>query len=94
VTGIGALAAIGALGGEIAAEAVAVGLAALWGVGGVRAAAAASRRARRGDGSDQATLAEVLVLPTAFWSATMVVMALVLGFGAALLIGPAITSAG
>ncbi len=81
----------GAAGGDDVAAAVAVGIGALWAVGGVRAAASAAPRTRRGDGSDQATLAQVLWLPVGFWSATMVVMAAVTTLGAAVLVAPAIT---
>lgn len=89
---LAAAAAFGAAQGGVGAEAVAVGIAALWAVGGVRAAASAAPRTRRGDGSDQATLAHVLWLPVAFWSATMVVMAAVTTIGAAVLIAPAFGS--
>ncbi len=87
VAGAGA----GAVAGSTVAEAVAVGGATLLAVGGVRAAAAAAPRATRGDGSDQATLAAVLWLPVAFWSATMVVMAVALALGAAGLVAPALS---
>jgi hypothetical protein len=83
--------AAGAVGGDTAAEAVAVGIAALWAVGGIRAASSAAPRTRRGDGSDQATLAQVLWLPVGFWSATMVVMAVVTTLAAAALVAPAVT---
>lgn len=86
---IGAAGAGAATGDEVAV-AVAVGLAALWGVGGIRAAASAAPRARRGDGSDQATLASMLWLPVGFWSATMVVMAVALAAGAVVLVLPAV----
>ncbi len=88
---VGVVAGAGAWAGGTTATAVSVGLATLWGVGGVRAAAAAAPRARRGDGSDQATLAENLFLPVAFWSATMVVMAVALAAGAAALVVPAVS---
>jgi len=83
--------AAGAVGGDTTAEAVAVGIAALWAVGGIRAAASAAPRTRRGDGSDQATLAQVLWLPVGFWSATMVVMAVVTTLAAVALVAPAVT---
>jgi hypothetical protein len=89
---LAAACAAGAAGGDATASAVAVGIAALWAVGGVRAAASAAPRTRRGDGSDQATLAHHLWLPVAFWSATMVVMAAASTVGAAVLIAPALTS--
>jgi hypothetical protein len=88
---LGAGAAIGATSGDTVAEAVAVGVAALWAVGGVRAAASAAPRTRRGDGSDQATLAEVLWLPVGFWSATMVVTAAATTLAAAVIAAPAVT---
>ena len=88
---LAAVAAGGAGAGDDPAQAVAVGIAALWAVGGIRAAASAAPRTRRGDGSDQATLAQVLWLPVGFWSATMVVMAVALGAAAAALIAPAVT---
>ncbi len=88
---LAAAAAFGAAGDGPTARAVAVGIAALWAFGGVRAAAAAAPRTRRGDGSDQATLAQVLWLPVGFWSATMVVMAAATTVGAAVLVAPAIT---
>jgi len=88
---LGAAAAVGAAGGDPAAASVAVGIAALLGVGGVRAAAAAAPRTRRGDGSDQATLAQVLWLPVGVWSATMVVTAVATAAAAAALVAPAVT---
>jgi hypothetical protein len=90
--GLGAAAALAATRGDATATAVAVGIAALLAVGGVRAAAAAAPRTRRGDGSDQATLAQVLWLPVAFWSATMVVTAAVATLAAAVLVAPALTT--
>lgn len=90
VVAVGGAAGLGAWAGDTAAEAVAVGLGALWALGGIRAAAAAAPRTRRGDGSDQATLAENLFLPVAFWSASMVAMAVVLAVGAGLLVVPAV----
>ena len=81
----------GAVAGDAVAGPVAVGIAALWAVGGIRAAAAAAPRTRRGDGSDQATLAQVLWLPVGFWSATMVVMAGATTLAAAVLVAPTIT---
>jgi len=71
----GATAAAGAALGDQAAPLVGCGIAALWAVGGLRTAVTTGLRARRGDGSDQATLATVLWLPVAFWSVTMVVVA-------------------
>ena len=68
-----------------------MGIAALWAVGGIRAAASAAPRTQRGDGSDQATLAQVLWLPVGFWSATMVVMAVVTTLAAVALVVPAVT---
>jgi hypothetical protein len=88
---LAAAGAAGAASGDATAEAVAVGIAALWAVGGVRAAASAAPRTRRGDGSDQATLAEMLWLPVGFWSATMVVMAAAATLGAVVLALPAVT---
>ncbi|HEV7720675.1 MAG TPA: M50 family metallopeptidase [Iamia sp.] len=88
---LAAAGAAGAASGDATAEAVAVGIAALWAVGGIRAAASAAPRTRRGDGSDQATLAQVLWLPVGFWSATMVVMAVVTTLAAVALVAPAVT---
>ncbi|HEX7132902.1 MAG TPA: M50 family metallopeptidase [Iamia sp.] len=88
---LAAACAAGAATDDTVATAVAVGVAALWAVGGVRAAASAAPRTRRGDGSDQATLADVLWLPVGFWSATMVVMAAATTLGAAVLVAPAVT---
>ena len=88
---LAAAAGAGAVGGDAVAAPVAVGIAALWAVGGIRAAAAAAPRTRRGDGSDQATLAQVLWLPVGFWSATMVVMAGATTLAAAVLVAPTIT---
>lgn len=88
---LAAAAGAGAVAGDDVAVAVAVGIAALWAVGGIRAAAAAAPRTRRGDGSDQATLAQVLWLPVGFWSATMVVMAGATTLAAAVLVAPTIT---
>jgi hypothetical protein len=87
---LAATAGIGAASGDAVATAVAVGIAATWAVGGIRAAASAAPRTRRGDGSDQATLAQVLWLPVGFWSATMVVMAAATTLGAAVLVAPAV----
>lgn len=88
---LAAAAGAGAASGDEVAVAVAVGIAALWAVGGIRAAASAAPRTRRGDGSDQATLAQHLWLPVGFWSATMVVMAVATTLGAAVLAAPAVT---
>ena len=80
----------GAMSGDAVAQALAVGVATLWAVGGIRAAASAAPRTRRGDGSDQATLAEMLWLPVGFWSATMVVMAATCTLAAAVIAAPAV----
>ncbi|HEU5150050.1 MAG TPA: M50 family metallopeptidase [Iamia sp.] len=88
---LAAAAGAGAASGDDVAAAVAVGIAAVWAVGGVRAAASAAPRTRRGDGSDQATLAQVLWLPVGFWSATMVVMAAATTLATAVLVAPTIT---
>lgn len=91
VVALAGAAGAGAVAGGSVAAAVAVGIAALWAVGGIRAAAAAAPRTRRGDGSDQATLAQVLWLPVGFWSATMVVMATATAAATAVLAAPAVT---
>ena len=88
---LAAWAAAGATSSDAVAEALAVGVATLWAVGGVRAAASAAPRTRRGDGSDQATLAEMLWLPVGFWSATMVVTAAGTTLAAAVIAAPAVT---
>lgn len=84
VAGCGAAAVVGGT------PAVAVGgaLVATWAIGGVRSALHVAGRARAGDGSDPAGMAEVLWLPVAFWSATMVVAAVAAAAGSAVLVAP------
>ena len=83
---LGLVAGASSVAGEDAATVAGTAIVAVWGVGGVRAALAAGTRARRGDGSDQATLAEVLWLPVAFWAVTMVVVAAASAFAAVALV--------
>lgn len=63
--------------GSTTALGLVTGVAVLWSVGGLRAAASAARRSRRGDGSDAAVLAASLWLPVGFWAVSMVIVSAV-----------------
>lgn len=84
---LGAAAGLAATTGESAAAGVVTAVTVLWALGGLRAAIGSARHVRRGDGSDQAVLAEVLWLPVGFWAVTMIVVsgAAVVATGALLL---------